>query len=253
MGMPISIDVRDPGVDASLLDEAFAWLRWVDETFSTYRADSDITRLNLGHVTADDAHPDVREVLQRCLEIEVQTDGYFDIRAIVRSEDDERHPSVHSPGAVDPSGFVKGWAVDRAARILLQGGARNFSVNAGGDVRVSGGALPEARWRVGVQHPLLRDKVAAVVSVTDAAIATSGTYARGEHIVDPRLGGSPQGLLSVTIVGPELGTADAYATAAFAMGTAGPQWTARLVPLGYEAMSILADQTVLSTPGFPVL
>jgi len=60
---------------------------------------------------------------------------------------------------------------------------------------------------------------------------------------------APEGVLSVTITGPVLATADAYATAAFAMGAQGPNWTARL--RGYEAMTILADETVLSTPGFP--
>lgn len=93
--------------------------------------------------------------------------------------------------------------------------------------------------------------MAAVVVATDLAIATSGAYERGDHIVDPHSGQSPSGLLSVTIVGPDLATADAYATAAYAMGREGPSWTARLVSAGYEAMTILDDQTVLSTPAFP--
>ena len=52
----------------------------------------------------------------------------------------------------------------------------------------------------------------------------------------------------MTITGPDLGTADAFATAAFAMGLAGPAWTARL--RGYEALTILADGRTLRTPGF---
>ena len=92
--------------------------------------------------------------------------------------------------------------------------------------------------------------MAAVVEADDLAIATSGAYARGEHVLDPHTGLAPTGLLSVTITGPELATADAYATAAFAMGARGPAWTAQLD--GYEAMSILDTDTVLSTPGFPV-
>src|SRR5438046_2306257 len=101
----------------------------------------------------------------------------------------------------------------------------------------------------GIQHPLARDKIAAVVEGNDVAVATSGAYARGEHVVDPHTGLAPAGVLSVTIVGPELATADAYATAAFAMGEAGPEWTASLGL--YEAMTILADGRVLLTPGFP--
>ena len=73
---------------------------------------------------------------------------------------------------------------------------------------------------------------------------------RGRHVVDPHMRRPPSGVLSVTITGPDLATADAYATAAFAMGAErGPHWTARL--RGYEAMTILADGRVLSTPGFP--
>jgi thiamine biosynthesis lipoprotein len=114
---------------------------------------------------------------------------------------------------------------------------------------VRGRPPPALCWRIGIQHPFLRDKVAAVLLANDLAIATSGTYERGEHIVDPHTGRPPSGVLSVTIIGPDLTTADAYATAAYAMGRAGPQWTARLV--GYEAMTILSDETVLSTQGFP--
>jgi thiamine biosynthesis lipoprotein len=109
--------------------------------------------------------------------------------------------------------------------------------------------VPEPLWRVGIQHPLLRDRVTAVVTAGDLAIATSGAYARGDHVLDPHTGRPPRGVLSVTVVGPDLATADAYATAAFAMGTAGPHWTARL--RAYEAMTILADRTVLSTARFP--
>ncbi len=146
---------------------------------------------------------------------------------------------------------MKGWSVDRAAGILEEAGARNYSINAGGDVRVRGGALPDPVWRIGVLHPLLQDKVAAVLAVTDTSIATSGTYARGEHIIDPHTGQPPREVLSVSIVGPDLATVDAYATAAFAMGADGPLWTAGL--FGYEAMTIMADETVLSTRWFPAV
>ena len=118
-------------------------------------------------------------------------------------------------------------------------------------MRIRGRAVPDLAWRVGIQHPLDRQQVAAVIeSTTDLAIATSGAYARGEHVWNPHSGRPPAGILSVTIVGVELATADAYATAAFAMGAElAPHWTARLD--GYEAMTILADETVFKTGGFP--
>ncbi|HYM57489.1 MAG TPA: FAD:protein FMN transferase [Solirubrobacteraceae bacterium] len=233
MGMPVEIDVRDPGVDPAALDGAFDWLRFVDATFSPYRPGSEISRLDRGELALHDAHPVVREVLERCEHLRVRTGGFFDPRA---------------RGGLDPSGLVKGWSVDRVAALLEAAGARDFCVNAGGDVLVRGAPEPGERWRVGIRHPRRRDRLAAVLALTDAAVATSGAYERGEHIVDPRSGRPPAGVLAVTVVGPDLATADAHATAAFAMGVAGPAWTAGL--RGHEAMTILAGDRVLATPGF---
>ena len=228
MGMPVVVDVRDGEAGRDAIDAVFAWLRFVDATFSTYRPDSDVCRLDRGELAPADAHPLVREVLARCECLRAETGGYFDARAA---------------GRLDPSGLVKGWAVDRAAALLSEAGARRFCVNAGGDVVVRGGP-----WRVGVQHPRRRDRVAAVLSLTDAAVATSGAYERGEHILDPLSGRPPAGTVAVTVLGRDLATADAYATAAFAMGERGPAWTARL--RGCGAMTILAGDRVLCTERF---
>ena len=231
MGMPIGIDLCDgDGVDVGA---AFDWLREVDATFSTYRADSDISRLDRGEITLVECRREVDEVLTRCMALERATRGYFSVRAA---------------GRLEPSGFVKGWAVDGAARRLAAAGAESFCINAGGDVVARGRPTPDSPWRVGIRHPVEVDRLAAVVAVEDLAVATSGEYERGAHIVDPHTGRAPAGLLSVTIVGPDLATADAYATAAFAMGADGPGWTATLD--GYDAMCVTSDHRVLSTPGF---
>ena len=236
MGMPVTVDVRDVNFDETVLEHVFDSLRSADATFSTYKEDSEISRLNRGDLEVDAAHPDVREVLERCEALRFETNGYFDVRAAAAD-------------AIDPSGLVKGWAVDRAASILDEAGVRNYALNVAGDMRLRGRAVPEPCWSVGIQHPLESNAVAAVVEANDLAVATSGAYARGDHVIDPHTRRPPVGVLSVTITGPELATADAYATAAFAMGEAGIHWTARL--RGYEAMTILADERVLSTPGFP--
>jgi FAD:protein FMN transferase len=222
MGIPVGIDVGDE-IDVAAIDRAFEHLRWVDATFSTYRPDSAIN----GELT-----PPARAVLGRCEELRRRTGGWFDVRAT---------------GRLDPSGFVKGWALDGAAAILRGAGARNLCLHAGGDVLVGGERAPGEPWRVGIQHPLRRDRVAAVLAARDLAVATSGAYERGEHIVDPHTGRPPRGVLSVTVAGPDLGIADAYSTAAFAMGLDGPAWTATLED--YAALTILADGRVLSTPG----
>jgi thiamine biosynthesis lipoprotein len=236
MGMPVTVDVRDVNVAESVLEHVFDSLRFADATFSTYKEGSEISRVNRGELEVDAAHPDVREVLERCEALRFETNGYFDVRAAAAD-------------AIDPSGLVKGWAVDRAASILDEAGVRNYAVNVAGDMRLRGRAVPEPCWSVGIQHPLEANAVAAVVEANDLAVATSGAYARGDHVIDPHTHRPPIGVLSVTITGPDLATADAYATAAFAMGEAGIHWTARLH--GYEAMTILADERVLSTPGFP--
>ncbi len=232
MGMPVEVECHD-AIAADGVDAVFAWLRRVDTTFSTYRPDSEISRIARGELDAEMASPEVRRVLQRCARLRARTGGYFDARA---------------GGVLDPSGLVKGWAVERAARVLEAGGARNFCLCAGGDVIVRGRPGPGARWRIGIQHPLLPDRVAAVLESEHLAVATSGAYARGAHIVDPHTGAPPTGVLSVTIAGPDLGTADAYATAAFAMGAGAPEWTRGIAP--YEAMTVLAGEHVLLTAGF---
>jgi FAD:protein FMN transferase len=223
MGMPVTVSGVNPDAAAMV----FAWLRRVDGLFSTYRPDSEVCRLDRGELDAGDADPLVREVLERCEGLRVETGGYFDARA---------------SGRLDPSGLVKGWAVDRAAALLVATGARRFCVSAGGDLVARGGP-----WRVGVRHPRRRRRLAAALTVTDAAVATSGAYERGPHVLDPHTRRPARGARSVTVVGPDLGTADAYATAAFAMGAAGPAWTAGLD--GYEAMTVIGPR-VLSTPGF---
>jgi thiamine biosynthesis lipoprotein len=250
--MPVRVDVCDSDIDTSTVDRVYEWLRFVDATFSTYREDSEISRLNRGELALEQTQLAVRSVLGRCERLRVHTDGYFDIRAPLMSVGAAlqsarvagAEPTLRRP--VDPSGLVKGWSVAGAARILDAAGARNYCVNAGGDAQLRGHSWDDEPWRVGIQHPRMRDRLAAVLIASDVGIATSGTYEQGEHILDPHTGRPSEGVLSVTIVGPDIATADAYATAAYAMGRKGAEWCAGLAD--YAAMVILADGTVLSTP-----
>lgn len=236
MGTVVSIDVHSAsaGVDEAI-DRVVDWLHEVDETFSTYRESSAIRRLDRGEMTLDEAGADVRWVLERCRQLHRRTAGFFDIRA--------------NRGRLDPSALVKGWALQRAADMLTEAGGTDFCITGGGDVAVRGSADASRPWLVGVQHPEDRDALAALISMRDGAVATSGAYERGAHIVDPHTGRPPSGVRSVTVTGPDLAMADAYATAAFAMGAAGPRWTLELE--GYEAMTIIDGDVVLCTPGFP--
>lgn len=251
MGMPWLFDICDAGISLDALSSVIQWLHWVDQTFSTYRADSQIARLNRGELTREQLHPDVREVLARCDELRRETGGYFDIAAPYRARS-APDAGFGGPGSVEPSGLVKGWAIARTAVQLRAAGARNFSINAGGDALLGGRPDGDDRWRVGIQHPRSAREIALTLGLSDQAIATSGAYVRGAHIHDPLTQTAPSGLLSVTIVGPDIATADAYATAAFAMGaTRAGHFCAGLD--GYDAVLIRDDDTVITTMGIDAL
>jgi thiamine biosynthesis lipoprotein len=237
MGTVVGVDLREAGpAGTAATEEVFCWLRDVDARFSTYRDDSEISRLDRGELALADCSGDVAGVLARCDALRVETGGAF-------------HAGAR--GRLDPSALVKGWALERAAHMLEARGISSYCLNAGGDIRVGDGPLPGSPWHVGVRHPLRSDAVADVVAVRHLAVATSGAYERGMHIIDPRTGRPPAGILSITVVGPDLGTADAYSTAAFAMGRDGVSWLAGRA--GYAGMAIHDDGTVVCTPAFDAL
>jgi FAD:protein FMN transferase len=234
MGTVVSIDVREPFIPDTAIDEAIAWLHDVDRRFSLFRRDSEVRRLADGSLAFEDASPDVRAILTLADELRARTGGYFDAAG-------------HRPdGRRDPTGVVKGWAVDEAATMLRLAGARNMQLAAGGDLVVVGEATPGRPWRIGIRHPYHVRDTAAILGVRDLAVATSGLYERGAHIRDPHTGEVPAELSSITVVGPTLALADAYATAAFAMGERGPAWVARQE--GFGALAVTRDDRVTWTP-----
>ena len=243
MGMAVSIDVRDgplgqAEVRAAVTD-VVQWLHHVDATFSTYKEDSPISRIGRGELAMADADDEIRSVLAMCEALNADTDGAFDIL------------SVPAPNGthLDPSGVVKGWSIERAAGILTERGVQHFCLNAGGDIAVRGAAGPGEPWRIGIRHPDEPLKSAAVLEANGPlAIATSATYERGAHIIDPSTGEPTTDVASVTIVGPDLTFADAYATAVFVMGVAGLRWLDKHP--AYGGFVITHDATTWSTPVF---
>jgi thiamine biosynthesis lipoprotein len=224
MGTAISLDLRPPFVEPEVVDAFFEWLSSVDDRFSTYKDASMVSRLRRGELEEPQFDADLREVLELCERVRLASGGAFDIW-------------THDPTGVDPSGLVKGWSIDRGAEVLRSGGARNFCINAGGDVLAAGEATPGAAWRVGIRHPQQPDSVIKVVAARDLAVATSATYERGAHIGNPAAPRAPAELLSLTVVGPGLTLTDAYATAAFAMGEAGIDWVASMSGWGVCAVT----------------
>jgi thiamine biosynthesis lipoprotein len=246
MGLPISVHLRgdslagsgavQPAVERAVA-AVFAELREVDALFSTYRPDSQVSAINRGALGPDDYHPWLRTVIDLCREARERTDGYFDAW-------------LPGPGAgavrFDPSGLVKGWAVERAASHLRDLDPLDFCLNAGGDIVVSG------EWKVGVENPTDPGRLLATLTVVDGAVATSGSAHRGGHIVVPRTGAAAQGVAAVTVTGQSLTWADVLATAAVARGVRVVDWIARLNQRpaagfrGYEAMAV-ADRGAVST------
>ncbi|GAA4567786.1 FAD:protein FMN transferase [Micromonospora coerulea] len=216
MGTAISLDLADDLPAATLhelAEETFRWLRAVDARFSTYREDSEVRRFDRGELPLAEASAELRWVLERCADLWGATDGFFD---------------AYATGRLDPSGYVKGWSAQVASDRLRAAGAVNHCVNAGGDVRVRGHSATGEPWRIGIRHPWDPAATCLVLTGTDLAVATSGVYERGQHVLDPRRGTPAPGLRSVTVVGANLGVADAYATAAVAMGRSGIGWLDRL-------------------------
>ncbi len=235
MGTMISLYLPDGGALAPAADAAFGWFHEVDDQFSPFEPDSEVSRLMRGEVAVSDVSADLAEVLRIADAVELLSGGAFDIR---------RH---RADGRPDPTGVVKGWAVDRAGDILASWGIDRFCISAGGDVLVRGGQEPGVPWTVGIAHPFAPEAVALVLQGDDLAVATSGTTERGRHITDPHTGEAATAFLAVTVAGPDLARADAYATAAFAMGLEGLRWVDALPD--YAAAGITRDARLVVTRG----
>jgi thiamine biosynthesis lipoprotein len=239
MGTVATVHVADPLPAADLerlVREAFDWLHEVDRLFSTYRPDSEVSRLVSGEVSVAECSDDLRLVLDRCAELWRCTDGYFD---------------PYATGQLDPSGYVKGWSVQVASEMLTAAGAPNHLVAAGGDFQTRGRPAAGEDWQIGVRHPWRPDRFAWVLHGTDLAVATSGTYERGAHVIDPRRGVPATGLRSVTLVGRDLGVTDAYATAALATGSTRLDWLTSLD--GYAVAAVTDDGRAFRSAALPCL
>ncbi|WP_372735459.1 FAD:protein FMN transferase [Nocardioides sp.] len=218
MGMPISLALRGAHTDDRLAtgawEEAVAALRDVDRVFSPFRADSFISRLDRGEIEVEDCPPEVAAVLEIGERMRLESGGAFNVW---RVGPEERL-------TLDPSGVVKGWAVERAARPLASLPETDVCLSAGGDMVCHVAAATSPDWRVGVENPLDPTRMVAMVPIRNGGVATSGSAHRGAHVVDARTGVVPTALASVTVVAGDLTTADLDATAAFAMGGAGIEW-----------------------------
>lgn len=218
MGMPISLAMRGRHADDARGRAAWAdvmtALRATDRVFSTYRPDSFVSRLARGEIVMEDCPLAVAEVF--ALADLAEQDSYGAFRA--------RRTGADGEIVVDPSGVVKGWAVEQAATHLRRLDGTDFCLSAGGDMVCRTLRAKDEPWRIGIEHPLDTTRVIATVPVLTGAVATSGATHRGEHVVDARTGRPPEGVASVTVVSSSLTWADIDATAAYAQGPTAARW-----------------------------
>lgn len=232
MGMPITIEIVDD-VPPKVMKGNFDYFTRVDNRYSTYKSDSEISRINNGLPKAQ-ASREMQKVLELCEQTKQATNGYFEIE--------------HG-GKLDPSGLVKGWAIDQAAKRLLKCGVKNFYIEAGGDIQTHGYNADGQPWLVGLRNPFSDQEIIKTVAVTSAGVATSGTYVRGQHIYDPfQPATSINDIKSLTVIGPDIYEADRFATAAFAMGKQGISFIESLK--GLEGYMVDDKRIATFTSGF---
>jgi FAD:protein FMN transferase len=246
MGMPVSVHLRAPDLPvwaAGAVAAVHVELRRLERIFSTYRADSAVNLLADGALTLEQCPPEVAEVLDLCDLARDLTGGAFDAR----------RPLSDGGTRLDPTGLVKGWAVERAAEPLRALPGTDFYVNAGGDLLCHVAGEDRPGWRVGIEDPRRPDRVSAVITMRHGGVATSGAARRGRHIWDPHAGGPADGPASVTVSGPTLLWADVLATAVYVGGAEAAEWAA---VMGYQVDLVTHEGEVRRTcpapgPGGP--
>jgi len=209
MAMPAIVEItdeKDQKETSDHIEEVFRYFNKINETFSPFKETSEIFKLNEKKISTSQLSSEVKHILKLAAETHKLSGGYFDI--------------VYK-GHLDPSGIVKGWAINNGAEILKNHGYENYYVEIAGDIQTSGHHKEDNFWKIGIRNPLKTSEIVKVVNLKGQGIATSGTYMQGVHIYDPVNRKKANELLALTVIGPNVYEADRFATAAFAMGKAG--------------------------------
>jgi FAD:protein FMN transferase len=231
MGMPISIDIPNCH-SPQTFSWVFARLRQIDEKFSTYKKDSEVSRYIKGEISDLDLSPELKNIIRTCRAVQKKTDGYF---------------SAWANGVFDPSGYVKSWAIAEAGEIIERQGIMTYCIGAGGDILARSDS--DKIWNIGIQDPANKTEILNKLSISNGAAATSGSYERGSHIINPKTKKPAAELLSVSVAGPDIIWADVLATAVFAKGQADSSLIKKHP--GYEALIIDKSNLAYSSPGWP--
>jgi len=233
-GMPITVEIVDEDVSKKDVDSVYEYFHYIDKVFSPYKKESEVTKINLHLISEKDYSDDIKTVLALCEDTKQKTNGHFD---------------VYRYGKLDPSGFVKGWAINEAYKMLKKRGFKNFYIDAGGDIQVSGKNKEGHNWIIGIRNPFNRYENVKILKINEEGVATSGTYIRGQHIYNPFLPSQKlTDVVSFTVIGPNIYEADRFATAAFVMQEKGIYFIEKLK--GFEGYMIDKFGISTSTSGF---
>ena len=213
----VSASSLDESVLVSAVDGVEEFFYQVDRDFSTYKSDSQVSRLRRGEMKIEDASEYVQQVWALCEFSREITLGAFD--------------PWKAEGGFDPSGLVKGWAAEVGAQMLVEAGVENVLINASGDIVLRGGQPTDSgaveAWNIGIANPDDTEKFVKIFDVVDGSVATSGDYEKGAHIIDPHTGLIAIGARSATVIGPDGALCDALATALMVDGVDAQKWIGR--------------------------
>lgn len=232
MGMPITLKAVDAPAVSRVFEKIFRFFERIDRRYSPFIVSSDVSRINKHELPAADYSVELQEILYYAEKTKLETNGYFD---------------VWHGGIFDPSGIVKGWAIQKASELML-GEIGNFYIDAGGDIQAMGVNDEHQPWRIGIRNPFNRSENIAVVALGSHAVATSGTAIRGQHIYNPLSDQPITDVVSISVIAQDIIDADRIATAAFAMGRSGIEFIENAP--GYEAFLVTSDRRVTATSGW---
>lgn len=210
MGMPISINIPDCS-NASIFEHADTLLTRIDNLYSPYKLSSEVSKIARGEQTIDHAGKELQSILRIAETYERKTNGYF---------------SVFYDNVFNPSGIVKSWAIKQLENLLQKEGCYVYMINAAGDIACR--SHESNYWNIGITDPRDTTKTIGTITADTVAVATSGTYQKGNHIYNPKTKKPTDDLISVTVVGMDIIACDVYATALFAMGYSAAKFAGRL-------------------------
>ncbi|HUG73869.1 MAG TPA: FAD:protein FMN transferase [Steroidobacteraceae bacterium] len=253
----VQLWAEDPAAGEASIAAVFAEMRRIDALMSTYKPDSEVSRLNASAAAAPMAiSAELFALLETSQEYSRLSDGAFDItyasvgylydyRARQRPDDASiaaalpgvdyrqlrldpvrRTVAFGRPGMrIDLGGIAKGHAVDRGIEVLRGRGVTRAMVNAGGDTRVIGDRFGQP-WVIGIRHPDRSEEIVLRIPLVDAAFSTSGDYeryfdedgVRHHHILDPKTGRSPHEVRSVTVIASTATRTDGLTKTVFILG-----------------------------------